>query len=447
MSIPKTIKSLMRDGRFPATWKGSLALQVAVLVGVVAYYTWKWGSLPRFGAEFDISCGILFCDFVRHFFPTAAEVFRSGVPTPGYFYPPALAMGLTPLCLLPIKTATLLWGLFQGSLFLVLCLVPPYLVRKRPRWLAPAFTGAMALSIPLLENFKWGQVSALLVVLVLASFVPYTRQKRTAAAITLALATGIKLYPALFVVWFAIRRDWRFVGIYGIGILVMLFLLPVGLLGFDTTVAFYQTVGEQFRGADSWIIDNIGSQFFPTVTSRYLRLMELDSMTTRKTLVVLSYLAVPLLAGLLFLAHRRRVENLPAWAFCLTSCSLPFILESSWLHYFIHLPLVQFFLLNATLNLRIRPVFRILLGVLLILPSLVMSNVLFHDLVLRDSMRIYAGLGFLSHANTLLALGCVIVLVRQALEMSVPPAPLGSTSARVDGRSPTPRQGSSPPIH
>ena len=68
-------------GRRTLSWSATtLAVQLAVLVAVYGYYGSLWGSFQTFGAEFASACAVLFCDFTRHFFPTAAEIFRSAIP-------------------------------------------------------------------------------------------------------------------------------------------------------------------------------------------------------------------------------------------------------------------------------------------------------------------------------------------------------------------------------
>jgi alpha-1,2-mannosyltransferase len=87
--------------------------------------------------------------------------------------------------------------------------------------------------IPLRTNFLYGQEHVLLLfLLTVAAWVYLKRWPATSEAI-LAVAGALKIYPALFVFFFARKGQWRAALGLGAGS-VVLWLLSIGLFGFET---------------------------------------------------------------------------------------------------------------------------------------------------------------------------------------------------------------------
>ena len=121
-----------------------------------------------------------------------------------YRYPPLLAM------VIPILGWPPLWFTLIGFATVV-----PMVVGYRvsgPAGLLPVALLVGAWGQQLLN----GNVQAFVVALL--AIVPLTRG---AGAIGLALATMLKIHPALAIVWYAGRREWRLLGIYGVAMLLL----------------------------------------------------------------------------------------------------------------------------------------------------------------------------------------------------------------------------------
>ncbi len=119
------------------------------------------------------------------------------VSTPlGYPYPPMIAILWRPLALLPWPVAAAVWEVVVVAAFLatVWWLGP----RRKATWLAMG-----VLALPIGWCVAIGQVQ---VILTLFSVIgtPWS----------VALATNIKLFPALLALWWFGRRDWRRLGQY-----------------------------------------------------------------------------------------------------------------------------------------------------------------------------------------------------------------------------------------
>ena len=134
--------------------------------------------------------------------PYAANV---GVPEDYvYRYPPLLAM------VIPVLGWPPLWFALIGFATVV-----PMVVGYRvsgPAGLLPVALLVGAWGQQLLN----GNVQAFVVALL--AIVPLTRG---AGAVGLALATMLKIHPVLAIVWYAGRREWRLLGIYGVAMLLL----------------------------------------------------------------------------------------------------------------------------------------------------------------------------------------------------------------------------------
>lgn len=121
-----------------------------------------------------------------------------------YRYPPLLAM------LIPVLGWPPLWFALIG-----LATVVPIVVGYRVAGPAGLLPAALLIG-------AWGQQllngNAQAFVVALLAIVPLTRR---AGAIGLAVATMLKLHPALAVVWYAGRRDWRMLGWYAAAMAVL----------------------------------------------------------------------------------------------------------------------------------------------------------------------------------------------------------------------------------
>jgi hypothetical protein len=65
------------------------------------------------------------------------------------------------------------------------------------------------LSFPLRVNFMFGQYYVLLLFLLTLSCLLYLRQRRFTAGVLVGLATGLKIFPIVYLLYFLRKRDWR----------------------------------------------------------------------------------------------------------------------------------------------------------------------------------------------------------------------------------------------
>ncbi len=137
-----------------------------------------------------------------------------------YVYPPLLADLLLPLTAVELKAATQIWLLANGTFILFTALL---LVRLLKIPLLDAKAGLILLSLlcftPVLQCLVDGQITIFLLLLWVAGLVLYQEDRLYAAGAVFALATAIKLTPALVLVPFLIWRKWRLVGAFLVSVL------------------------------------------------------------------------------------------------------------------------------------------------------------------------------------------------------------------------------------
>lgn len=145
----------------------------------------------------------LYVTFLHHPFPDPAL-------RPAFIYPPAFALLMTPLALLPSPAASLLWTAVN-QLALVATLA--FAVRRlRPaRWALAAMIVATATFYPLWIDAVQGQANLLILLLVTVGVLGIL-DRGPAFGIALGVAAALKLTPALLLLWLLIDRRWRAAG-------------------------------------------------------------------------------------------------------------------------------------------------------------------------------------------------------------------------------------------
>lgn len=145
-----------------------------------------------------------------------------------YRYPPLLAIAFRPLALMPFAAAAAIWEVIVVASLVGLV----FLIRPGVR----GWSLAGALALPIAWSVVIGQAQ-----------VPVTFLMAIGSPWSLALATHLKVLPALAAIWWLGRRDWSGLGrfaAWSAALALLQFLLePAGTLAFPT-VFNLGTVGE-----------------------------------------------------------------------------------------------------------------------------------------------------------------------------------------------------------
>jgi len=192
-----------------------------LIVAAVFHACWRlFGSIPyridadvyRMGGQAWLEDRALYAD---------GAVFRTegGLELP-FTYPPVAAIAFSPLALIPLPAASVLITavtlvLLALSTWIVLTrldVAQAWPLRGRPAvrraWLAAGLAAASVTTLePVWANFSFGQINVMLMTLVIADCVP--RRTPWPRGLLLGLAIAVKLTPAVFLVYFAVRRDGR----------------------------------------------------------------------------------------------------------------------------------------------------------------------------------------------------------------------------------------------
>jgi hypothetical protein len=317
------------------------ALVMSLLLLVSIYYVRVWPSVADFVRAIDHH-DRLFQDFLGHYYPMGKTLLETPAPVPGFFYSAFSALLLVPFGALATAPATWSWGALQALSILILCLLP---FLRLLRLTIPGIVlslGVWLTAFPLLHNIKWGQVSALLTACVIAAFHACAAKRRILAGGLLAVATAIKYYPAVFLVYFVLKRDIRVCISFALALVLSYVLLPVAALGLQPWLKFEQARYAAVAGAD-WISRDVNSQYFAHVVMRWNKLLLRASgvRISMPSIVVVGYVIFLGNLALVWWMQRRQLHDEYTLALALLFLSLPFAVKTSWPHYFCYLPFCQ----------------------------------------------------------------------------------------------------------
>lgn len=310
------------------------ALLSTVLVGL--YYSSTWPSLRDFADSMDAGDALM-GDFRDHFHPTAAGLFSDQRPVRGYYYSAFFALAISPLGALPSHEAAVLWGAAQVLFTVLLLLAPMRFLVKRSVLYGLAYYLVLITSMPLLHNFRWGQVSVLIAALAIVSYRLHSEGRWVFSALLLALAAAIKYYPAVFAVYYLYRRDLKalraFLGFLAAFLAVpALFLGPEGLLAFER-----EGIGTMLYSP--WVSEEVGSMNLPHFLRRLLSIPN-----SPLACIALSAAGILAAAAVLIVMIRRErgsARVAPEQFLCCVFLCLPLVVKTCWQHYFAFLPFCQ----------------------------------------------------------------------------------------------------------
>jgi len=384
----------------PRVWTRAAACMVAVLLAL-AYLHLRYPTLPGLLRSLGVGHTPLH-DFHAFFYPMGRGLLDGAPPIDGFLYTPLAALLFVPLGQLPYATAAGFWTALLLGLVAVLA---GFSLRRD---LIASCVGVVlsVASVPVLHDLRFGQVSLLIVVALLACAAWYRRGRVWAAAACLAFAASLKLYPLLFVLYFVFRRDLRALVATGVFLLLGLVIVPVVVLGVEPTFAFYSNVAAQL---DARFFDSIAD-----INSQSLRsLVDRAAVSAAPAVHVALGAARYAICGALLmvtyrLSHRTdaaATQHAFTWQFLCT----PFFVATSWPHYFVYLPPLLAAILDEARALPRRTAARGL-AILGVGGAALLSSMFFFDLV--HDRKLYVRSGALFCANALAMLAFVAVAGR-----------------------------------
>ena len=180
----------------------------------------------------------LYATFLHHPFPD---------PTlrPAFIYPPAFALLVAPLSLLPDGIAAGAWLLLMQAALAAATVLVVRSLRPTPA----AITGIAVLTLtffPLWVDAIQGQANLLILLLTVAGIVGVLRG-RNYAALALGAAAALKLVPLLLLGWLVVERRWRALA-YTVGGAALVTAAGVALRPSDTVTFLTQVLPQLSRG-------------------------------------------------------------------------------------------------------------------------------------------------------------------------------------------------------
>jgi alpha-1,2-mannosyltransferase len=200
--------------RLPRAWLIAGTALGAVLVVALAYYARWW--VPRSNWLFSGHYALGFQDLKTRF-RDIHRVMRGINPYSKfdhhqYFtYPPPALIFFWPLTWVKLRTATLLWTLLSELSLALAIAVCWRRWRRDDPWLVAAGSliyavVAIAIFPPLSIHIALGQLGLFLMA---ALVVDYLVVPAPAKGVLTGVAAAIKIYPIVFIVAWALRREWR----------------------------------------------------------------------------------------------------------------------------------------------------------------------------------------------------------------------------------------------
>jgi alpha-1,2-mannosyltransferase len=321
-----------------ADWR---LLLVALLLSISVYYWMEWRTFANFVAAIDNTSQFML-DFAGHYYPMGRQILHDPTPVYRYYYTSFFALLLVPVCLLSLPSAMVVWGAIQLVCLLALCIIPARgLLNMRPTGMV-LYAALCVTSFPVLHNIRWGQVSVALTVCVIAAFLSYSQNKKVLAGVLLAFAAAIKFYPAIFIVYFILKRDVRTCMAFLLAAVVFYAVFPATVLGFSNWLAFEKAVGMAISSAE-WVSHDVNSQYFTNVGIRWFAIIfgrNAGSFLAQGLTIAGYGIALSCIAMVWFLQRRESCEKY-GLSMVAIFLSIPFVLKTSWPHYFVYLPLSQ----------------------------------------------------------------------------------------------------------
>ena len=179
----------------------AMLIQVATLVWIRLYVAGPDGG--------DICRDVVATQRILHGQSPYARILNCGtlfnVP-----HPPAYFLLIGPFALLPLPWAAFLWDLVGlAALWVGVALIARELRLAPPPWALALLLTLLLTWSPLLQTLLEAQISPLLLLLLTLAWLAARRGRGGWAGAALGVATAVRLFPGLAVVYFLIRRDWR----------------------------------------------------------------------------------------------------------------------------------------------------------------------------------------------------------------------------------------------
>jgi len=302
-----------------------------------------------------------------------------------YRYPPFFAILFSALLIFPAKFQVFIWvGLNIIITVLLWFLLLKYFPqgRKKYQTITIAFLTIIS-SIPVLHNFKWGQVSILIFLLVLISYIAFKKEKFLISGLALAIASSIKIIPAIFLLFYMVnwkKKMLKLIKWFIIFFAFCLLLLPFSFLGYEKTCRYYETYYKRMTAKNEWVSYAVwNNQTITGILFRYLskdyallkfrktfprfpnpppHFLPLYTLLSRQEVRILGiFISLSLLTLTLYLSRKKHYlfeifseDDQDDLLFCLFISGFFVFTNQAWVHYYVFLILPYYLMFISLLK-------------------------------------------------------------------------------------------------
>ena len=209
-------------------------------------------------------------------------------------YPPLIYCLVSPMAKLNILEASKIW-FYLNHLFLISSMLFLFFsININDKFKIPRFLFYTCFALifsPTLSNLLQGQVNILLLFLLSASIFFYSKGYQIPVGICLGIAISLKIFPAVLILFFLLKREFKTVGVTFLSIILIhtaisLLWSPVLLFDYFNNVLFKYVVLEK--------IVTFPNQSILAVLNRTLSVVKLGGFKNSTPIINAPYLVTPL---------------------------------------------------------------------------------------------------------------------------------------------------------
>src|SRR3989338_2836764 len=209
----------------------------------------------------------------------AAKAFRSGkwiFEIRGYKYPQFFAIIFSAFTFIPPFPSAIIWYVLNifflaWSVILSVKIVNNDFKRKKNiLYVIPL----LITSLFWIDNLMLGQVNILILLLVCTTFYLFKIRKDCLAGIFLACSISIKITPALFILYFIYKKQYKIIAGVVLGLIIFLIIFPSLFLGFEKNTAELKGWSKKMLIpfiSEGKVKQRFNNQSLPAALNRFLR--------------------------------------------------------------------------------------------------------------------------------------------------------------------------------
>lgn len=300
------------------------------------------------------------------FYKKGEELFGKSIEVWPYTYPPLLAQLFIPLIYLKYKTFSSIILIINLILALI-CILLTYRIIFGTNFRTSTILALLCLliieSLPFQLNIQYGQVHFIIYLLILVSIFLYQTGNDWLSSLALSLACLIKIFPAIYLIYFMVNRKIKYIGYYVLNT-AGLIVLSVAIFGIRPWINFLRYFYEIFMGGKKTIfyLHYYAYQNNKSLISFMINLLGSPPISKYVRVIFLS------IALLLFVLIILKIKKNIISAFSLLTLFSLIISPMTWRHHFVVaiLPLLYLSFIGLRKKMFISLIFVFIMGAIIL---------------------------------------------------------------------------------